>query len=374
MKKIIFIIILLCCIVIGCEKQDEKEIKGIYISYIELSEHLCDRGETDSKREIDQMVQNVKELGANTIILHVRPSMDAIYSSKIFPVSKYIVPNDYDVLSYFIEQAHESHIQLIAWVNPYRILTQGSREDIPSDSPVYSKRNTRLVVEENGVFLNPAIEESTNLILAGIDEILEYPVDGILMDDYFYPGMDVDHVEYQEYLKTHDFISLQDYHLIVINNMVRRVHEHCEQKGVLFGVSPEGNIENNYQKNGADVKKWMKEDGYIDFIMPQLYYGFLNGSKPFVETFREWQMINERNVPLIPVLAFYKVGKMDAYAKDGKDEWVLQDNVIQKEIIHLKNQSHYQGFVLYRYDNIWNEEKYTSNSLQEINHLKSVIR
>lgn len=373
MKKNLLILLLLFCILIGCEKQEEKEMKGIYISYIELSGHLRDKEENDSKKEIDLMIQNVKELGANTIILHVRPSMDAIYPSKIFPMSSYVSPNNYDILSYFIEKSHEKKIKLIAWVNPYRILTQGTREDISIENPLYEKRNTRMVVEANGVFLNPAIQESTDIILEGIDEILEYPVDGILMDDYFYPGKDVDEEEYQEYLKTHDYLSLQDYHLSVINNMIRLVHQHCEDKGVLFGVSPEGNIDNNYQQNGADVKRWMQEEGYVDFIMPQLYYGFQNGSKPFVETLREWQALNERKIPLIPVLAFYKVGKIDSYAREGKDEWLLQDNIIQKEIIHLKNQAHYQGFVLYRYDNIWNEEEYTSTSKQEINHLKSVI-
>ena len=68
------------------------------------------------------------------------------------------------------------------------------------------------------------------------------------------------------------------------------------------------------------------------------------------------------------------MGKEDIYAKDGKDEWLLHDNIIQKEIIHLKNQNSYQGFVLYRYDNIWNENEYTNTSKQEINHLKNEIK
>ncbi|MBR3211085.1 MAG: family 10 glycosylhydrolase [Bacilli bacterium] len=377
MKKVFFIIILLICIIVMNRAQELEETKGVYISYIELSRYLKDVSETKSKENIRQMILNAKELGVNTIILHVRPSMDAIYPSSVFPMSKYLSEEGdypYDVLSYFIEEAHKKNIKLFAWVNPYRILTQGTKDDIPKDSPVYLKKETRLVVEANGVFLNPALEEANELILEGIDEILEYPVDGVLMDDYFYPGEDVDLLEYQEYIDTHAPISKQDFHIKNINKMVKEVHSHCQKKQVLFGISPEGNIENNYLKNAADVGKWLREDGYVDFIMPQLYYGFENETKPFIQTLKEWQEMNIRSVPLIPVLAFYKVGKEDIYAKNGKDEWMKQDNIIQKEIIHLKNQRDYQGFILYRYDNIWNEEEFTKTSKQEINHLKKILK
>ena len=242
------------------------------------------------------------------------------------------------------------------------------------NSPVYEKRDTDLIVETNGVFLNPAKEEATTIILKGIDELLEYPVDGILMDDYFYPGEQIDERDYKEYQKTHPEVTIQEYHLQIINDMIRKVHSRCAQKQVLFGVSPEGNIENNYQKNGADVKRWLQEEGFIDFIMPQLYYGFENETKPFINTLKEWQELNQRKIPLIPALAFYKVGQLDLYARSGQNEWIENNNMIQKEIIHLKNQENYQGFILYRYDNIWNQDNLTETSKQEIENMKKAIK
>ena len=61
-----------------------------------------------------------------------------------------------------------------------------------------------------------------------------------------------------------------------VNDLVKRVHDVTKKHNVLFGISPEGNISNNYSKNFADVKKWGSEDGYVDYLMPQIYYGFNN--------------------------------------------------------------------------------------------------
>ena len=377
MKKVGMIIILILGIIVFANLQQEEKTKGIYISYIEISNHLKDKEELESKQEINQMIHNVKEMGLNTIILQVRPSMDAIYLSDVFPTSKYIKEEgnmSYDVLSYFISKSHKEKIKVIAWINPYRILTQGTREDIPLNSLVYEKRYTDLVVEVNGVFLNPAKEESTRIILEGIDELLMYSIDGILMDDYFYPGENVDEEDYKEYQINHPNSTIQEFHIQIINDMIRKVHSRCKQKKVPFGVSPEGNIENNYMTNAADVKRWLKEDGYIDFIMPQLYYGFENETKPFINTFKEWQELNKRKIPLIPALALYKVGTVDTYARSGQNEWLENDNIIQKEIIHLKNQKDYQGFVIYRYDNIWEEDYFTKTSKKEIDNMKKVIK
>ena len=350
------------------KKEETKETRGVFISYIEISEYLQDKDEKDSKEQIIKMIQNCENFGLNTIILQVRPSMDSIYESKIFPISKYLSSTgsySYDVLHYFLEECHKRNIKLIAWINPYRVSTTGTIKEIKENSPVFEYIGSDILYENNGVFLNPARKESINLIKKGVEELVKYPIDGLLMDDYFYPGEEVDDLEYKKVSKS---IPKEEFRYQVINEMVKEVHKICKDNNLPFGISPEGNLENNYHKNYADIKTWFKEE-YVDFIMPQLYYGFENTGQPFVETSNYWQNMNQKNIPLYVALSLYKVGKEDSYAREGKNEWLENSNIIQREIIHSRSLKNYKGFILYRYDNL-----FTETSQKEIKNILEVIK
>ena len=156
--------------------------------------------------------------------------------------------------------------------------------------------------------------------------------------------------------------------------MIKKVYKVCHDNNILFGISPDGNIDNNYHKNYADVKKWMSEDNYIDFIMPQIYYGFLNQNKPFIDTSHEWESLLTNNIDYYVALAFYKVGREDYYAFSGKDEWILNNNIIMREIIVSRSIHNYHGFVLFRYDNLFDINQFTENSQVEANHVKNLLK
>ena len=381
MKKIILIILLLLILFIPNSKtsKDNEEVKGVFISYLELSKYLKGKSVSEGKDNIDKMIENINNLKLNTIFLQVRIASDSIYDSKIFPTSMYIADyeggNYFNILDYFLNKCYQKKIKVYAWVNPYRIRTTEDINSISKTNPAFKYLNTDYIQINKGIYYNPSKEEVTNLIIDGIKELLNYNIDGIIFDDYFYPNNDVDLVDYQEYLKNNDYISLEEYHLNVINNMVRRVHKECLKKNVLFGISPEGNIENNYQYNYADVKKWLSSNEYVDFIMPQVYYGFYNSSRDYISVIKEWDnLIKNDDIQLIIALAFYKVGIIDDYAKNGKFEWINNDNIIMKEIILSRNLRHYSGFSLYRYDSIFDKENYNSISLKELNNMKKVIK
>ena len=94
---------------------EEHEVRGVFMSYIDLENHFEQQSETGVRQEIDQMVQNLKQDGFNLLILQVRSHMDAIYSSSLFPKSSYLEGVDltqFDPLSYFIEVCHASSIQI----------------------------------------------------------------------------------------------------------------------------------------------------------------------------------------------------------------------------------------------------------------------
>ena len=318
-------------------------------------------------------------MNLNTIILQVRAASDSIYNSKIYPKSLYLVEEEkdsyYDVLDYFIEEAHKYNVKIIAWINPYRVRTTNNIESISKYNPAYKYINTDTLYIENGIYYNPSKKEVTDLIVKGVEEVLEYKIDGLLFDDYFYPSTKIDEKDYQEYINSNDYVSPENYRLDVINNMVKKVYKKCKAKNIPFGISPDGNIDNNYNTHYADIKTWMSKDGYIDFIMPQIYYGFYNSSRSYLNTLNEWEsyLVNE-NIDLYVALAFYKIGQYDKYAKSGSNEWLENDNIIMREILLSRNVKKYKGFALFRYDNIFNENVFTNNTVKEIENLKKIIK
>ena len=387
MKKLILVIIifLLILIVIPEKKENTRKIKSkeeraIFISYIELEEYVKGKDNTTSKKNIDTMIDNIDKFHFNMIILQVRSFSDAIYNSKIFPWSSTISDKEginpgYDVLNYFIKKAHQRHIELHAWINPYRIRSLQNNQEISEKNKAYTWQNTNNVKNlPTGIYYNPASEDVKKLILSGVEELVNnYNIDGIHYDDYFYPSNDIDNDNYNEYKKNHD-ITLSDYHLEQVNDLIKRTHKITKLHHITFGISPSGNISNNYNSNYADVYNWGKSDLYVDYLMPQIYYGFKNESEPFFEVLNSWdQLVSTSHVKILPALAMYKINKQDNYAKGGIDEWINEDNIIMKQVLISRNIKSYGGFGIFRYDFIFNNQDNSSTTMNEINNLKKVI-
>ena len=389
MKKIFFCILMIVfigviLIINGPRiKEEEKKVKenrGIFISYIELSKYLNCKSKNAAEIIVDEMVNNVENLGFNEIILQVRSFSDAIYKSDFYPWSMVIsskegVDPGYDLLEMFIEKCHKRNILLMAWINPYRIRNNEDISSISKDNLAFKYLNTNNVYINNGIYFNPSSNIVLDLIVSGVEEIVrKYDVDGILFDDYFYPNNEIDRQEYDEYLKYNEYISKEEYNLNVINNMVKKVYEVCKKYNVLFGISPDGNIDNNYNKVFADVKKWCSSNEYIDFIMPQIYYGFYNETRGFKKTINEWEsFVKDSNVELRIALAFYKNGTYDKWAMSGSNEWIENDDIIMREIVLSRNLNKYNGFSLFRYDYLFSKDKYTKVTLKEIENIKKVL-
>ena len=279
---------------------------------------------------------------------------------------------NFDILEYVIKVAHQNQMDVHAWVNPYRISNDTDIAFLSKDNPAYQWLSTNhvQVIENKGIFYNPASEEVKKLVIEGVKEIVSnYDVDGILLDDYFYPDSTIDLENYQEVENT---ISLTDFRLSKINELISGLYEAIKSinPNVLFGVSPDGNIENNYSMHYADVKKWLKEEGYVDYIMPQIYYGFLHETTPFIQTVNEWKELIQNHTKLVIALSIYKSGTTDRYAGSGMDEWIHDDDIIAKQIKVIRNLPSYTGFSIFRYAFFLDAENniYLQNEIQ--NYLK----
>jgi len=385
MKKIVLVFFTLLFIFsiynIFKQPEEKQEIKGVFISYIDYS-NLKGRTKKEQEDIIAQMIENVEDFGLNTVILQVRPFMDAIYNSNIFLSSQTVVnkegdPLKIDILKEVLNKAHEKGIKVHAWVNPYRIRNTVDKETLNKKSPYYKWLNTtNIEINETGIYLNPASQEVLNLILEGILELVKnYDIDGIVYDDYFYPSNTIDLDNYDKYIQNNPKIPIEKYRINNINKLIKETYNIIkkEKKEVIFSISPAGNIENNLNKEYLDIEEILSKEGYIDYVMPQLYYGFLNQTKPYIKTMNDWNKRIKNNTKLIPALALYKSGKEDKYAGTGKEEWKTSNDIIKKQILVSRGMSNYNGFVIYRYNNLFNKSP-NANMKKEITNLKELLK
>lgn len=391
MKKILIIILVLF---IGMymfyymnKKEDNniinnfEEDRYVFISYIDYS-YLKGKDENILKEEINKMVLNIKENNFNGIILQVRAFSDAIYYSKIFSPSLHIVNNEndklkLDMLDYFIKLSHENNIKLIAWINPYRIRSNNDISSISGNNIVNKYLNTSNVEIKNGIYFNPAKDEVLDLIIKGVLEIVKnYDVDGILYDDYFYPSKTCDLNDYKLYKINGGLKSLEDFRRDNINKLIRKTYEKIKEvnSDVLFGISPSGNMNNNYNAEYLDIN-YLIENKIVDFIMPQIYYGFDNTNLPFVNTVNSWSnLVKDTNIKFYVALALYKSGLEDKYAKTGINEWINNNDIISKQIIVSRNTYNYEGFSIFRYDYLFNSKKDNKQLLDEVFYVKKLLK
>ncbi len=128
-------------------------------------------------------------------------------------------------------------------------------------------------------------------------------------------------------------------------------------RNVVFGVSPSGNNSYNINTMYCDPRNWLSQSGYLDYIAPQIYYGFNNSAKPFENTVNEWaSYIKNSNIKYIIGLAAYKIGDQDPYAGTGKNEWIdSADDILKNQIIASRKSSKYNGISFYDYKSIFTE-------------------
>ena len=340
------------------KESDNSEMRIIYISYLEYLKYFNGKSKVINQTMIDKMIDNISELNFNNIMLHVSPFSDSIYESKLFPYSYTLTGVEgknpgFDYLNYFIKKAHSNNIKVHAWINPYRVSFNNNINSLSDKNPAKELVNTsNIMIDKNGIYYNPASNIVKNLIVRQVEEIINnYDVDGIHFDDYFYIQNDIDYLEYTNYKNNGGEKTLKEFRLDNTNDLIKKVYKTIKKKNkdLLFSIAPDGNINNNYLYHFADVKTWLKDSEYIDIIMPQIYYGFNNQYSPFEKILNNWLDMRENNVSIVPVLASYKVDNIDNDAGLGKNEWVDDNKIIDKQIkvIQKKNLA---GYALFRYD------------------------
>ncbi len=351
----------------------ETETRGVWVSFLELDMDGTDRSFKSFKKKFNSIADISKKKKFNTLIVQVRPYSDALYKSSYYPYSHIISGVQgknpgYDPLKYMCSYSHKIGLKIHAWINPYRIRSSEELE-LSEDNP-YRKNPELGEKVKDGLYYNPAIPEARRLIENGIKEIVtNYNVDGIQFDDYFYPTKDesFDKEEYEKYKRNvgdNKKLSLKDWRMANVNILIAECYTliHNQNDKLVFGISPQGNIENDYEMC-ADVYSWCTKSGYIDYICPQLYYSLKNPALKFEKALNIWNEIEYNpDVTLYIGIAGYKAG-----SDDDSGTWKNTDSILKEEVKMIRKKK-LNGFMFFSYNDLIKDK-----SEKEVSNLISVL-
>ena len=298
------------------------------------------------KAELIAILDKIQELNFNAMVLQVRVEGDAFYASQLEPWSSWLTGTQgkppepfYDPLQFAIEESHKRNIQLHAWFNTYRARTSSSPS--PNVAPHITVAHPEVICQyANQLWMNPGeelVQDWTyNVIL---DVVRRYDIDGIQIDDYFYPypvaGQTFpDADSYAAYQKGGGILALSDWRRDNINRMVQRLFEgiRAAKPHVKFGISPFGIYRpgqppqiiglDTYESLYSDSKKWL-EQGWLDYLCPQLYWRIDPPAQSYPVLLKWW---TENNPKGKHIYAGNKLGLLD-----GKS-WTIDEITKQVEI------------------------------------------
>lgn len=390
LKKLFLLILLIVFLFSSCiffpesqqdKSADNQKFVAVWFTYKEIQE-LCNesKSEEELKNNVSAILTALKKYKVNNIFLHVRAFDDCFYSSSIFNVSDYCKDENgnlkFDILRYFIEAAEKHNIYVHAWLNPYRIRNDNQTDKVAPSSfagemLAENSDDERIIVTDSSIYYNPAYPEVQNYVLKGIREILEnYDVRGIHIDDYFYPATDeeIDKSIYNNYNKNGGVLNLADFRRNAVNSLVSSIYSLVKSydDNILVSISPSADIEKNYNNSYADVELWALNEGYADILIPQLYYGFNHSTMPFNDLLDEWMALQNGDTKIVIGLAVYKAGIEDAYALDGSNEWIENNDIIAKQINQISTAKAFGWSYFsasYLYENISKELENEKNNI-----------
>ena len=316
-------------------------------------------GEEAQKKELNTLLDACVKFNMNTVLFHIRPACDALYKSNYEPWSSYLnngrgVDPGWDPLQYCIDECHKRGLTCHGWINPYRYGKRGGYDWTGNDDTTQlNYKHTHpewLLYYKNDIYLDPAQPEVRQRIKEVVGDIINnYDVDGILMDDYFYPygGTTTQDAASVEIYKPAD-MNVGDWRRQNVNMMIKDVYDTIQavKPWVTFGVSPFGIWTTDYnvaKKRGiklpsgisggnmyaeiyCDPVAWL-EEGTVDYISPQLYWK-VGGGQDYKKLSKWWgDLCNRFGKHFYSSMALYRYGEENFTATEFRNQLVLNRTV-----------------------------------------------
>jgi uncharacterized lipoprotein YddW (UPF0748 family) len=305
----------------------KREFRGVWVATVANIDWPTRPGlDADvQKKELVAILDRCKALNLNAVVLQVRPMCDALYESKREPWSEFLSGKQgkspgYDPLAFAVEEAHRRGLELHAWFNPYRAWHPSAKSE-PAESHLTKTRPDLAKKYGKHRWLNPTSAEVQEHSLGVIlDVVKRYDLDGIHLDDYFYPypesegGEEIpfpDDDTWVRYQKDGGKRSLDDWRRNAVNTFVKRLYADVKKAKpwVKVGISPFGiwrpghppGIDglDQFAKLYADAKLWFNE-GWVDYFTPQLYWPIAQEKQSYPKLLAWWAGENAKGRHLWP--------------------------------------------------------------------------
>lgn len=310
------------CIFIGsfsslfAQQAPKRELRAAWIATVANIDWPSIPGlpTAQQKAEYIRLLDKLKEVGMNAVVVQIRPAADAFYPSALEPWSYWLTGKQgkapapfYDPLKFMIKEAHKRGMEFHAWCNPYRAVFDVRKEDeIAKSSPV-RKHPEWFVKYGSKKYFNPGLPAVRNFLVAVITDIVKrYDVDAVHFDDYFYPYRIAgkEFPDGQAFKKYGDGRSREDWRRHNVDTVIQMLSTAIKttKPFVKFGISPFGVWRNkeddpdgsltragqtNYDDLYADVLLWLKK-GWIDYVCPQIYWDFNQTAAPYGVLLKWW--------------------------------------------------------------------------------------
>jgi uncharacterized lipoprotein YddW (UPF0748 family) len=316
----------------------------------------------EMRRELDRLVNQADTLGFNALVFQVRPEGDALYKSKLEPWSRFLSGKQgrdpgLDPLQYLIEVAHGQGIEVHAWFNPYRALSSKGAAVADNHISKWASKATRPWGPV--LWLDPGVPEVREHAVKVVRDVLDsYAIDGIHLDDYFYPYPEgkrsfPDDPSFRDYRDKGGSLSREAWRRENVDTLVQGLSKLIQQDhpSVEFGISPFGiyrpgqpagvkGLDQVAQLN-ADPLKWY-DAGWVDYLAPQLYWTTQHERQRY-DVLLDWW--DKKSVPERPLLVGMDITKV------GKDpRWSLEE--VRTQVRLSREQDQTAGQIWFRADPI----------------------
>lgn len=312
------------------QEAQKREMRTVWIATVSNIDWPQTRGTgtatiNKQKKQLTDLLDGFVKANMNSVCLQVRPMADALYKSSYEPWSSYLTGTrgkdpGWDPLAFAVEECHKRGLEINAWVNPYRF-SNSSGNDCTTAIDQNLKKSGILMQVGNRIVFNPALKASRDHLLKVCKEMIQnYDIDGIIFDDYFYPGggtpEDSSAPDYQLYTQSNSGMSIGDWRRANVNQMVKDMWDMVQatKPYVKFSIGPAGvagQRATSATKHGvvpvdeycrasdwqyktiySDPLAWL-EEGTIDYISPQLYWKTTHVTNPFGPLTNWWSYIAE---------------------------------------------------------------------------------
>ena len=347
------------------------EWRAVWVSYLEWA--AMDFSTEDAFRAgVVKLLDNCTGLGLNTVLAQVRPFGDALYRSSLFPWSHLCTgvqgkDPGFDPLDVLLQEAHTRGISVEAWVNPYRLRSSAAMPPNLADSNLANTHPEWVCTVDEGLYLNPAEPAAADYVVQGVAELVQnYAVDGIHFDDYFYPTTD-ESIDAAQFAAS-GAGNLAAWRRENVTALVRAVHDTVKAADptLRFGISPQGNPDNDENQQYSDVTGWLASgggDAVVDYLCPQVYWGqgfaLHNGSTRFAfeNIVPAWLAYpRAADVALYFGLGAYRVGVGDGGSNENSLSGWSTGRALADQVAFLREQGA-GGWALYRYGSLFGPEQ-----------------